>query len=101
LAEQPDEQIDSWAAELMRDMSIRRGVLFVLAEFGGQPPGRSSSSVPSALGRAAPSLAGRGWPAHGPTSLRHLVPGLRRETTDARERLIDYLVGGFHEIVYI
>ena len=30
LLEQPDEQIDAWAAEAMRDISIRRGVLTVL-----------------------------------------------------------------------
>lgn len=33
LQEQSDEQIDGWATELMRDMSIRQGVLPVLAEF--------------------------------------------------------------------
>lgn len=33
LAEQSDDQIDSWAAELMRDMSIRSGVIPVLDEF--------------------------------------------------------------------
>jgi hypothetical protein len=32
LAEQTDEQLDAWAAELMRDMSIRVGVRKVLAE---------------------------------------------------------------------
>jgi hypothetical protein len=30
LLEQPDEQLDAWAAEAMRDISIRRGVLAVL-----------------------------------------------------------------------
>ena len=34
LDEQPDAQIDSWVIELMRDMSIRTGVLSVLEEFG-------------------------------------------------------------------
>ena len=33
LAEQPDAQIDAWAAELMRDVAKRRGVIRVLADF--------------------------------------------------------------------
>ena len=33
LAEQPDAQIDSWAAEMMRDVAIRRGVARVVEDF--------------------------------------------------------------------
>src|SRR3954452_4783773 len=33
LEDQPDEQIDAWASELMRDIAIRRGVLRVIADF--------------------------------------------------------------------
>ena len=33
LAEQPDAQIDSWAAEMMRDVAIRRGVVRVVEDF--------------------------------------------------------------------
>ena len=33
LDEQSDEQIDAWAAELMRDVSIRRGVRKVVRDF--------------------------------------------------------------------
>ena len=33
LAEQSDDQIDAWAAELMRDVAIRRGVVKVVADF--------------------------------------------------------------------
>src|SRR5207244_7270729 len=33
LNEQSDDQIDAWAAELMRDVAIRRGVLKVIADF--------------------------------------------------------------------
>jgi len=33
LDDQPDEQIDAWASELMRDIAIRRGVLKVIADF--------------------------------------------------------------------
>jgi hypothetical protein len=34
-------------------------------------------------------------------SLRFLVPGLRGEVADARERLIAFLVASFGELVYI
>ena len=33
LREQEDAQLDAWAAELMRDIARRRGVLRVLADF--------------------------------------------------------------------
>ena len=33
LVELPDEQIDAWAAELMRDMVIRRGIVKVVGDF--------------------------------------------------------------------
>ena len=33
LAEQTDAQIDTWAAEMMRDVAIRRGVIRVIADF--------------------------------------------------------------------
>lgn len=102
---QPDEQIDAWVAELMRDMSIRRGVRRVVVDFmqsarikepeleriyaaGGGPP--------ASLGRTetgevmVPAIA-----------LHALVAGLRKETPDARGRLTEYLVTNFEEIVYI
>jgi hypothetical protein len=102
---QPDEQIDAWAAELMRDISIRRGVRRVIGDFmksariqepeleriyaaGGGPP--------ASLGRTetgevmVPAIA-----------LHALVAGLRKETPDARSRLTEYLVTNFEEIVYI
>ena len=33
LAEQSDDQIDAWVAELMRDVVIRRGIVKVVADF--------------------------------------------------------------------
>ena len=33
LAEQSDDQIDAWAAEMMRDVAIRRGVVKVVEDF--------------------------------------------------------------------
>ena len=97
LDEQSDEQIDSWAAELMRDMSIRKGVLYVLEEFGHacRLDDTGIQRVFSA-GGGAPATAGKtadGRLMMPAISLRYLVPGLRAETPDARERLIAYLVG--------
>lgn len=105
LAEQSDEQIDSWAAELMRDISIRAGVLTVLDEFrhATRLEDRAIERV-FAAGGGAPATIGRtadGRLMIPAVSLRYLVPGLRRETIDARERLIAYLVGSFEELVYI
>jgi hypothetical protein len=105
LADQPDEQIDAWAGELMRDMSIRRGVLPVLDELR-HATGLTDSALERAyaLGGGAPATAGQTAdgklmvPAIG---LRHFVPGLRKELPDARQRLIDYLALNFKELVYI
>jgi hypothetical protein len=105
LSEQPDEQIDAWAGELMRDMSIRRGVLPVLEELR-HATGLSDSGLERAyaVGGGAPATAGMTAdgklmvPAIG---LRHFVPGLRKELPDARQRLIDYLALNFKELVYI
>jgi len=105
LDEQPDEQIDAWAAELMRDMSIRRGVLSVLAEF------RHAAHLDEAGLQRVFSAGGGAWATVGRTadgklmvpaiSLHHLVTGIRQEAKDARERLVAYLVANFDEIVYI
>lgn len=105
LEEQSDEQIDSWAVELLRDISIRKGVLPVLEEFrhacrlddtGIQRVFSAGGGAPATVGRTAdgrimvPAI-----------SLRYLVPGLHAETPDARARLIEYLVASFDELVYI
>jgi hypothetical protein len=34
-------------------------------------------------------------------ALYAVVPGIRAQTADGRERLIDYLVENFHELVYV
>jgi hypothetical protein len=105
LSEQTDEQIDAWAGELMRDMSIRRGVLPVLEELR-HATGLSDSGLERAyaIGGGAPATAGRTADGHlmvPAIGLRHFVPGLRRELPDARQRLIDYLALNFEELVYI
>ena len=105
LDEQPDEQIDSWSIELMRDLSIRLGVRRVLKDFqkAARLDARELERVyaggggpPASLGRTAdgevmvPAI-----------TLHCLVRGLRRYVPDARERLSTYLVDNFHELVYI
>ena len=105
LDEQPDERIDAWAAELMRDMSIRLGVLRVLANLR-----RSMGTDDDGLGRLY-TAGGGPAAAVGRTedgemmvpaiSLYYFVAGARAMLPDARSRLIEYLVHNFEEIVYI
>jgi hypothetical protein len=104
LADQPDAQIDAWVSELMRDTAIRRGVVRVVEDFrraakltepefervfasGGGPPATLGRDAQGRL--MVPAIA-----------LWALVPGIRAQTTDGRERLIEYLVESFHELVY-
>jgi hypothetical protein len=105
LAEQSDAQIDSWAAEMMRDVAIRRGVARVVVDFcaaaklterefervfasGGGPPATVGHDADGRL--MVPAVA-----------LWALVPGIRSQVSDGRERLIEYLVTNFHELVYV
>lgn len=105
LEEQPDPSIDAWAAELMRDLSIRLGVIPVVERF------RLATGIDErefervfAAGGGAPATLGRtvdGRLMVPAISLHHLVAGLRQETPDARARLTNYLVESFHEIVFL
>jgi len=105
LAEQTDAQIDTWAAEMMRDVAIRRGVSRVVEDFcraarlnerefervfasGGGPPATVGRDAQGRL--MVPAVA-----------LWALVPGIRSQVTDGRDRLIEYLVANFHELVYV
>ena len=105
LTEQPDEQIDAWMIEFMRDMSIRRGVLRVLADFRSAT-GLDDTGIERAFttGGGAPATIGRtatGELMLPAISLHCLVPGLRAQSKKAREQEIDFLVEGFHDVVYI
>ena len=105
LDQQPDEQIDAWTAELMRDVSIRRGVRTVLHDFmkAARLTERELERV-FAAGNGAPATLGRtaeGQLMLPAISLHHLVPGLHATTPDARSRMTQYLVDNFEEIVYI
>lgn len=105
LQEQSDEQLDAWVSELLRDVAKRRGMAKVVADF------RKTAHLDEkgfrrvfARGGGAPQTVG--IDAAGrlmvPTiSLHFLVPGLRAEAPDARDRLIAYLAASFDEIVYV
>jgi hypothetical protein len=105
LADQSDDQIDAWTAELMRDIAIRRGVIRVIEDF------RAAAGLTEAefervfaSGGAPPAVIGRD--AEGrlmvpAITLFALVPGTRTQTPNGRERLVEYLVKNFHEIVYV
>jgi hypothetical protein len=105
LAEQPDAQIDTWAAEMMRDTATRRGVVRVVEDFcraarlteqefervfasGGGPPATIGRDAKGRLMVPAAAL----WA---------LVPGIRSQLSDGRDRLVEYLVASFNELVYV
>ena len=105
LAEQSDDQIDAWAAELMRDVAIRRGVIKVVNDF------RRAASLDEAgfervfaAGGGPPASVGRdrdGRLMVPAIALFALVPGIRSQVADGRDRLIEYLVANFGELVYV
>ena len=105
LRDQPDDQIDSWAAEAMRDISIRRGVRAVLHDYqeAARLDDRLLERVFAAGGGPVVTI---GRDAEGTlmlpaTTLHCLVPGTRAALPSAREILIAYLVENFEELVYI
>jgi hypothetical protein len=105
LQEQSDAQIDAWAAELMRDVVIRRGIVKVMRDFkhAARLDDRALERV-FAAGGGPPAAVGRdaaGELIIPAIALWALVPGIRRETPDGRERLIEYLVENFEDLVYV
>ena len=105
LTEQTDQQIDAWAAELMRDVAIRRGVIRVVADFR-RTAGLDERAFERvfASGGGPPAVVGRDASGHlmvPAITLHALVPGIRSQVADARNRLIAYLVANFGEIVYV
>jgi hypothetical protein len=105
LQEQSDAQIDAWAAEMMRDVAIRRGVVKVIQDFlhATRLDERSFERVFSS-GGGPPAVIGRdgaGRLVVPAVTLHALVPGVRSQVADGRERLIEYLVEGFEELVYV
>ncbi len=105
LADQDDAQIDAWAAELMRDVVIRRGIVKVVDDFrrATRLDERGFERV-FASGGGPPAVVGRDAGGHlvVPTiTLFALVPGIRAQVPDGRARLIEYLAENFDEIVYV
>jgi hypothetical protein len=105
LAEQSDDQIDAWASEMMRDVAIRRGVVKVVADFrtAARLDERGFERV-FASGGGPPAVIGRdrdGRLIVPAITLYALVPGIRSQVPDGRERLVDYLVANFGELVYV
>lgn len=105
LREQDDEQIDLWAQEMMRDVAKRRGVLRVLEDLrrAAKLNERDIERV-FASGGGPPAVVGRdaqGRQMMPAVTLYALVPGIRAEARDGRDRLIDYLVENFDELVYV
>ena len=105
LGEQSDDQIDAWASEMMRDVAIRRGVIKVVADFrraagldenGFERVFASGGGPPAVVGRDA-----QGRLMVPAITLYALVPGIRSQVADGRDRLIDYLVANFDELVYV
>ncbi len=105
LVDQTDAQIDAWAAEMMRDVAIRRGVVRVVEDF--RAAARLSESEFErvfASGGGPPATLGRdvqGRQMVPAVALWALVPGIRSQVADGRERLIEFLVTNFHELVYV
>jgi hypothetical protein len=105
LAKQSDEQIDLWAQEMMRDVAKRRGVIRVLTDFR-RAAGLGERDIERvfASGGGPPAVIGRdaqGRQMMPAITLFALVPGIRVEAADGRQRLIDYLVENFDELVYV
>ena len=105
LADQSDAQIDTWAAEMMRDTAIRRGVVRVVEDFrtAASLSEREFERVFASGGGPSASL-GRDAQGHlvvPAVALWALVPGIRAEVPDGRARLIEYLVASFDELVYV
>jgi hypothetical protein len=105
LADQSDEQIDAWAAEMMRDVAIRRGVVRVVDDFrrAARIDERGFERV-FASGVGPPAVNGsdaKGRLMVPAITLFALVAGIRAQVPDGRERLIEYLVENFGELVYV
>lgn len=104
LLEQPDEQLDAWAAEAMRDISIRRGVLAVLHDLRAAS-GLDDRELEKAFTAGGGPAAVVGRDSAGrlmvpAVALHCFVKGFRVVVPDPRQKLVDYLVENFEELVY-
>ena len=106
LREESDVQIDAWATGSLRDIAKRRGVAVAIHELS-QSTRLDDDALAGAytLGGGPAATMGRDlegrliFPA---VALWSLVPGIRAaDPKGGRERLIDFLVATFEEVVYI
>ncbi len=105
LAEQPDAQLDAWAADAMRDISIRRGVLAVLHDYRSAT-GADDATIARVFsaGGGPPAVVGhdrQGRLIIPAVALHCLVAGTRVVLAEPREKLIEYLIENFEELVYL
>ena len=89
----------------MRDIVIRRGIVKVVADFMRATgiDDRGFERV-FAAGGGPPAVVGRDRDGHlivPAITLWALVPGIRAETPDGRDRLIKYMVANFEDLVYV
>jgi hypothetical protein len=105
LLDQSDGQIDAWAAETMRDVAIRRGVIRVVEDFRRAARlDEPSFERVFASGGGPPASIGHDRDGHlmvPAIALHALVPGIHAQVKDGRDRLVEYLVENFEEIVYV
>ena len=88
----------------MRDVAIRRGVIRVVEDFRSAPRPRRAVSNGCSLLAAGRRPVGRDATGHlmvPAITLFALVPGIRSQVPDGRDRLIEYLVENFEELVYV
>ncbi len=106
LTMQDDAQIDAWVAGSLRDIAKRKGVAYVLHALS-KATGLDDDGLAGAytLGGGAAATMGRDadgrliFPA---VALWAFAPGIRAfESKRARDRLINFLVSTFKEVVYI
>ena len=105
LAEQSDAQIDTWASEMMRDVAKRRGIVRVVEDFRRATKlNEQEFERVFASGGGPPATVGHDAEGHlivPAVALWALVPGIRSQVPDGRDRLIEYLLANFDELVYV
>ena len=106
LLTQDDAQIDAWVAGSLRDIAKRKGVVQAIHEFG-KASGLDEDGLAGTFtaGGGAAATMGRDdenrliFPA---VALWALVPGIHTvDPARGKDRLINFLVATFEEVVYI
>ena len=106
LRDQSDVQIDAWVAASLRDIAKRRGVAVVIHELS-RATLLDDDALAGAftLGGGPAATMGRDLEGHlifPAVALWALVPGIRAaDPKGGRDRLVDFLVATFEEVVYI